>query len=85
MLDNIPFIDTIENFFNIESYLQQAYDFILTLSYVEQLVGLILAGIIVVLGVFELVKKLSKLIIVVAILAGLWVLYNQGIFDGLIG
>ena len=85
MLDNIPFIGAIENFFNIESYLQQAYDFILTLSYVEQLVGLILAGIIVVLGVFELVKKLSKLIIVVAILAGLWVLYNQGIFDGLIG
>lgn len=85
MLDNIPFIGAIENLFDIEAYLQQAYDFILTLSYVEQLAGVILAAIVVVLGVFELVKKLSKLIIVVAILAGLWVLYNQGIFDGLIG
>ncbi|MBN2604821.1 MAG: hypothetical protein JXR62_03210 [Bacilli bacterium] len=85
MLDNLPFIDTLQNFFNIDTYLQQAYDFIIALSYVEKLVGVLLAGIIVVLGVFELVKKLSKLIIVVAILAGLWVLYNQGIFDGLIG
>ena len=38
-----------------------------------------------VLGVFELTKKLSKLIIVVVILGGLWVLYNSGTFDSLIG
>ena len=83
MFDTI--IDTIQNFFDIDVYLQQAFDFITALSYVEKLVGVAVGAIIVVLGVFELVKKLSKLIIVVAILAGLWVLYNQGIFDGLIG
>jgi len=85
MFENLPFIDTLQNFFDIDVYLQQAYDFIIALSYVEKLVGVLLGSIIVVLGVFELVKKLSKLIIVVAILAGLWVLYNQGIFDSLIG
>jgi len=83
MFDTV--IETIQGFFDIDTYLQQGFDFIVALSYVEKLVGVLVGGIIVILGVFELVKKLSKLIIVVAILAGLWVLYNQGVFSGLIG
>lgn len=70
---------------NVDKYLQQAFDFIIALGPVEKLVGVVGGVTIIILGVFELIKKLSKLIIVVAIIAGLWVLYKTGVFGSLIG
>lgn len=81
----LTILDTIEDFLDINTYLQDGFDFILALSYVEKLVFVLVGGIVTILGVFELIKKLSKLIIVVAILGGLWVLYNSGTFDSFIG
>ena len=78
-------LETIEGFFDINGYLLQGYDFIVALSYVEKLVLVLVGAIVIVLGVFELVKKLSKLIIVVAILGGLWFLYTTGTFESFIG
>ena len=81
----LTILDTIEEFLDINAYLKDGYDFIIALSYVEKLVFVLVGSIVTILGVFELIKKLSKLIIVVAILGGLWVLYNSGTFDSFIG
>ena len=83
MFDTV--IDAVEGFLDLDAYIADGYDFLIGLSYIEKLVAGIIAGIIGVLGAFELVKKLSKLIIVVVILGGLWVLYNSGTFDSFIG
>ncbi len=83
MFDTI--IDAVEGFLDLDAYLTEGYDFLLGLSYIEKLVAALVGAIIGFLGVFELIKKLSKLIIVVAILGGLWVLYNSGTFDSFIG
>lgn len=81
----LTILDTIEEFLDINAYLKDGYDFIIALSYVEKLVFVLVGSIVTILGVFELIKKLSKLIIVVAILGGLWVLYNTGTFESFIG
>ncbi len=78
-------LDTVEGLFDINAYLQDGFDFVVALSYVEKLVFVLVGSIVTVLGFFELIKKLSKLIIVIAILGGLWVLYNSGTFDSFIG
>lgn len=83
MFDTV--LDAIKGFLDLDAYLTDGYDFLLGLSYIEKLVGAIVGAIVAFLGVFELIKKLSKLIIVVAILGGLWVLYNSGTFDSFIG
>jgi hypothetical protein len=83
---NLPsFLETFLNGLNIDGYITDAYNFVMDLSSVEQLIGVAALAIIVLLGTFELIKKLSKLIIVVAVLFGLWILYNQGFLDGIIG
>ncbi len=80
MFENIPFIGDLivklEAAIDLDVYLQKAFDFILSLSFAEKAIGLVGGGIIILLGAMELIKKLSKLIIIVAILAGLWVLYK---------
>ncbi len=85
----IPFYSQIETFItdtiNLPSYIDQAYDFISQQDAVTQLLGALVLGIIFLMGAFELIKKLSKIIIVVAILAGLYLLYQNGSLDGLIG
>ena len=83
MFDTV--IDAVEGFLDLDTYLTDGYNFLLGLSYIEKLVASLLVAIIGFLGVFELIKKLSKLIIVVVILGGLWVLYNSGAFDSFIG
>jgi len=89
MFENIPWLGDLivklEELINLDGYLEKVFDFILDLSFAEKAIGLVVGGIIVLLGAIELIKKLSKLIIIVAILLGLWVLYNQGFLDGLIG
>jgi cadmium resistance protein CadD (predicted permease) len=83
MFDTI--VETVEGILDLDGYITEGYNFLLGLSYIEKLVAGLIAAIVTVLGVFELTKKLSKLIIVVVILGGLWVLYNSGTFDSLIG
>ncbi len=86
LLIEVPsFLQPILDSLNIEGYITQGYDFVMALSAIEQLVGALALAIIVILGTFELIKKLSKLIIVVAVLFGLWVMYNQGFLEGIIG
>ncbi|MEC9484645.1 MAG: hypothetical protein UMR38_02070 [Candidatus Izemoplasma sp.] len=86
LLIEVPsFLQPILDSLNIEGYITQGYDFVMALSAIEQLVGALALVIIVILGTFELIKKLSKLIIVVAVLFGLWVMYNQGFLDSIIG
>jgi hypothetical protein len=84
----LPFYETIEGIINdnlgLADLVQQGYDFFIGLNVVVQLVGLIVVAIILVMGVFELIKKLSKIIVVVGILVGLYLLYDGGALDGII-
>lgn len=89
-LENIiPFYSQLETFINdtlkLPTYIEDAYTFVSTQDSVTQLLGALIIGIIFIMGAFELIKKLSKIIIVVAILAGLYLLYQNGSLDGLIG
>jgi hypothetical protein len=89
-LENIiPFYDQIEAFItdtlNLPGYIQDGYNFVIAQDAITQLLGTLVIGIIFIMGAFELIKKLSKIIIVVAILVGLYLLYQNGSLDGLIG
>ena len=83
-MPDIPFIgsilDMLQGLIPMQDWIDQGYDFVSSRSFLEQLVGGLLFGIITLLGVFSLAKKLSKLIIVVGILVGLWLLYSNGVF-----
>ncbi len=74
-----PVLRFIEDLIPIGSAIDRAYDFATDLSFGEQLAFSILLALIVILGVVSLVRKMLKLLIVIAILFGLWLLYNQGI------
>ena len=78
-------IDTIEGLIPMQDIIDSGFDFINNLGIIEQVIGLLVLGIIVIFGTFELVKKLSKIIIVVLILGGLWFLYSGGFLDSIIG
>ena len=73
-------INWIENLIPLQRYIDRAYDFASSLSYIEQFIGMIVVGVIVIIGVIGLVKLLSKLIIIAAILFGIWLLYTNGVF-----
>ncbi len=83
MLDSI--ITLIEGLIPVQSLIDSAYDFVNSLGLIEQVAGMLVLGIIVIMGTIELIKKLSKIIIVLAILGGLWYLYSGGFLDGIIG
>lgn len=78
-------IDMIEGFIPMQSFIDSAFEFVNNLGLIEQVVGSLVMGIIVILGTFELVKKLSKIIIVLAIIGGVWFLYSGGFLDSIIG
>jgi|GEM_PF-2030173 len=84
VLSDIPLIgpayDSLQEAFPIGRYIENTYDFIDTeLSYIEQLVFVAIFAVIFILGLISFVKKLAKLLIVVAIIFGIWLLYNQGV------
>lgn len=85
----LPFYDQIDTFINstldLDGYIQQFFNFIDGLDAVTLVLGTFVAAIIFVMGTFELLKKLSKLIIVIGILVGLYLLYSNGALDSLIG
>ncbi len=83
MLDGI--ISTIEGLIPIQTIIDSGYDFINNLGVIEQIILMLVGGIVVILGAFELVKKLSKIIIFIAILGGAWFLWSSGMLDGIIG
>ena len=78
-------IEMIEGFIPMDDLIQSAFDFINSLGILEQVVGALVLGIIVLLGSFELVKKLSKIIIFVVIIAAAWFVWSNGYLDGIIG
>lgn len=88
IIEKIPGYDLIEKFINstidLDKYMGQAFDFIEGLDAVTLVIGVVLAAVIFVMGTFELIKKLSKLIIVVGVLVGLFLLYNSGALDSLL-
>ncbi|MCD6482368.1 MAG: hypothetical protein J7K80_01345, partial [Candidatus Izimaplasma sp.] len=83
MLDGI--ISTIEGLIPVQSFIDSSYDFVNNLGIIEQIIGMLVLAIVGIMGTIELVKKLSKIIIVFAILGGLWFLYSGGFLDGIIG
>ena len=78
-------IDTIEGLIPMQDFIDMGFEFVNNLGLIEQIIGSLVLGIIVILGTFELVKKLSKIIIVLGIIGGLWFLYSGGFLDGIIG
>ena len=78
-------ISTIEGLIPMQDLIDSAFTFVNNLGVIEQIIGMLVGGIIVILGTFELVKKLSKIIIVVLIIGGLWFLYSGGFLDSFIG
>ncbi len=54
-------------------WLQIVFDFIESLRWFEQLGLALLAVVVIILGLFSLIRKLTKLIIVVAVLAGIYI------------
>ena len=93
MLTNIieeylPGYEFIENFINntldLDGYIQQVFTFINELDAVTLVLGTLLAAVIFIMGTFELLKKLSKLIIVVGVIVLLYLLYSNGALDGII-
>lgn len=88
-IENLPFYDALDNFIrntiNLDGYIQQVFDFVNQLDSVTLVLGVLVAAIIFIMGLFALLKKLSKIIIVVGILVGLYLLYSNGALDSLIG
>lgn len=83
MLDTI--MENVEKFLPIEDYVLDGLEYFLNLSYLEQLIGVAALGLIVLMGLWGLIKALSKLIIVVAVVGGLYFLYSSGALDSIIG
>jgi hypothetical protein len=75
----------IDNAIDLNGYIDQAYDALIAQDSITLLIGFLLVGIIVLMGLFSLIKKLSKIIIVVAILAGLYLLYQNDSLSGILG
>mgnify|MGYP000300020421 CR=1 FL=1 len=75
-----PVLRFLENLIPMQSLIDRAYNYVSSFSFTEQLVWGIIFIIIVLAGLIGVVKVLSKLIIVAAILFGVWLLYNQGVF-----
>jgi hypothetical protein len=77
--------EALESIFDVNQYIDAAATFLRNLGILEQIVVAILALIITVLGTFELIKKLSKIVIVVAVLVGLYLLYDGEVFSSIFG
>ncbi|MGS0972714.1 MAG: hypothetical protein ACVCEJ_05715 [Candidatus Izemoplasmataceae bacterium] len=78
-------VDALEGLFDVNQYIDAGAAFLRNLGILEQIVVAILAVIITVLGTFELIKKLSKIVIVVAVLVGLYLLYDGEVFSSILG
>lgn len=78
-------VDALESLFDVNQYIDAGAAFLRNLGILEQIVVAILALIITVLGTFELIKKLSKIVIVVAVLVGLYLLYDGEVFSSILG
>ena len=77
------FLEPIVNI--VDQYLQDGYDFVMNLDALYKIGGVAAAGIIFFMGLWALIKTLSKIIIVVGVLAGLWFLYDSGALNQFIG
>ena len=62
-------------------YLLDGYTWVIDLPDIPKLLGIAFAGMIAVLGTFELVKKLAKLFFLVAVFAVIWYIDYADIFD----
>ena len=78
-------IEIVEGLIPVQDLIDSAFTFINNLGVLEQIIGMLVLGVIVLLGTFSLVKKLSKIIIVIFIIGGLWFLYSGGFLDSIIG
>lgn len=76
--------DFIDNILDLKGYIDQAYTVLMNQDSITLVVGGLIVGIIFLLGAFDLIKKLSKILIVVAILAGLYLVYQTGALGGVV-
>lgn len=77
------FLEPIVNI--VDQYLEEGYNFVNSLDALYKIGGVAAAGIIFFMGLWALIKTLSKIIIVVGVIAGLWFLYDSGALDSFIG
>ncbi len=61
----------------VEEYIDFAADFIKAQEWYLQIVLVVVGGLIIILGTFSLIKKLTKILIVIAILVGLFLVYQN--------
>ena len=61
----------------IETYIDLAADFIKAQEWYLQIVIAIVGGLIIILGTFTLIRKLTKILIVISILVGLFLIYQN--------
>ena len=78
-----PILDPIVSI--IDDNLQNGFDFVMSLDALYKVGGIVAAAIIFIMGLWALIKTLSKIIIVVGVLAGLWFLYDSGALNQFFG
>lgn len=61
----------------VETYIDLVADFIKAQEWYLQVVLVVVGGLIIILGTFSLIKKLTKILIVIAILVGLFLVYQN--------
>lgn len=78
-------IDKIIQMFNVDIYLEDAFTYIRNMAPLPKLLGLLGSSVVIFMGLWTLIKTLSKVIIVLAIIAALFFLFDSKILDNFIG
>jgi len=75
-----PITDFLQDIVRVQSYIDSIYNYVSDLPYLAQLGTMIFGIVVIFMGLFALVKVLTKIIIVVTIIIALGILYQQGVF-----
>ncbi len=75
-------VDFLSDLIPLRSFVESGYNYAMDLPYLALFGAMILAVVIGILGVISLVKKLTKIIIVLAVIIAIGILYQQGVFGG---
>lgn len=78
-------LDKIIGTLNVDMYLEDAFTYLKAMDPLPKLLGLLGAGVVVFMGLWTLIKTLSKIIIVLAIIAALYFVFQGSLLDGIIG
>lgn len=70
---------------NVDNYLAEAFLYIDNLQPIPKVLGILGFGVVVFMGLWTLIKTLSKIIVVLAIIAALYFVFQGNLLDGIIG